>query len=334
MPADSATAKRKTTQATSEVSPDDHRKRRRNRTTQSCLNCHTTKRMCDRKRPCSRCTQLGLTGLCVYEVDNPSGKSKDHDERSRLQTRIVELEGVIRKLKNKPHPRWGAPDTNLLHSPVRSPGAPSYADAALHPSIGDTAWADMLNWETSASSPSTSSNTHSPLSTPLSTPSPLLVSASHPQDPLPGSPWSHPAPAHDPRMPVRCSCLNELVCYATTLEIASELRRASAVLSRSLNHCFGTPCALSTKIHELESVIGNALQDTTQLGLGALAMDITPVAPARVHPYRPSPDLRPREQPVKIASLDIWDEDSGLPAYDNSFMNWIPPSSSPPKMYP
>lgn len=59
----------------------DHRKRRRNRTTQSCLNCHTSKRkvrrptplspfnpiltfeassQCDRKRPCQRCIQLGL----------------------------------------------------------------------------------------------------------------------------------------------------------------------------------------------------------------------------------------------------------------------------------
>ncbi len=55
---------------------------RRNRTTQSCLNCHTSKRMvsgtylawrttncshlyqCDRKRPaCARCTQLGLVSV-------------------------------------------------------------------------------------------------------------------------------------------------------------------------------------------------------------------------------------------------------------------------------
>ncbi|KAH7909325.1 hypothetical protein BJ138DRAFT_237650 [Hygrophoropsis aurantiaca] len=84
----------------------DHRKRRRNRTTQSCLNCHTSKRMCDRKRPCGRCTQLGLTGLCVYEVDDPSQRSDIQDEGSRLRKRVAELEGVIRELKNKPHPRW------------------------------------------------------------------------------------------------------------------------------------------------------------------------------------------------------------------------------------
>ncbi|KAJ3575100.1 hypothetical protein NP233_g1326 [Leucocoprinus birnbaumii] len=85
----------------------DHRKRRRNRTTQSCLNCHTSKRMCDRKRPaCARCTQLGLTGLCVYEVDDPNQCSDPQDESARLLKRVAELEGVIRELKNKPHPRW------------------------------------------------------------------------------------------------------------------------------------------------------------------------------------------------------------------------------------
>ncbi|KAI0036957.1 hypothetical protein K488DRAFT_29039, partial [Vararia minispora EC-137] len=94
--------------AASAPSEGDHRKRRRNRTTQSCLNCHTSKRMCDRKRPCGRCTQLGLTGLCVYEVDDPSkGQAIVHecahvltsnDDKSRLQKRITELEGVIREV--------------------------------------------------------------------------------------------------------------------------------------------------------------------------------------------------------------------------------------------
>ncbi|KAF9465067.1 hypothetical protein BDZ94DRAFT_1351055 [Collybia nuda] len=94
----------------------DHRKRRRNRTTQSCLNCHTSKRMCDRKRPaCARCTQLGLTGLCVYEVDDPNQRPESQDESARLLKRVAELEGVIRELKNKPHPRWS-------QSTVQNPG--------------------------------------------------------------------------------------------------------------------------------------------------------------------------------------------------------------------
>lgn len=95
------------------ASSGDHRKRRRNRTTQSCLNCHTSKRMCDRKRPaCARCTQLGLTGLCVYEVDDPSQRSDTQDESARLLKRVAELEGVIRELKNKPHPRWSQLGSN------------------------------------------------------------------------------------------------------------------------------------------------------------------------------------------------------------------------------
>jgi hypothetical protein len=71
---------------------------------------------CDRKRPaCARCTQLGLvrmfrsgaksiyrsftkTGLCVYEVDDPSQRTDTQDESSRLLKRVAELEGVIREV--------------------------------------------------------------------------------------------------------------------------------------------------------------------------------------------------------------------------------------------
>ncbi|KAJ6583912.1 hypothetical protein DFH09DRAFT_263748 [Mycena vulgaris] len=85
----------------------DHRKRRRNRTTQSCLNCHTSKRKCDRKRPCQRCIQLGLTGLCVYEIDDPALRDDPTlDENTRLRNRIAELESLVRELRGKPHPRW------------------------------------------------------------------------------------------------------------------------------------------------------------------------------------------------------------------------------------
>lgn len=129
MSSDTSSRKKRTTSEVSTPAPSgDHRKRRRNRTTQSCLNCHTSKRMCDRKRPaCARCTQLGLTGLCVYEVDDPNQRSDAQDESSRLLKRVAELEGVIRELKNKPHPRWvqsnniPADDYDKWHSRVQSP---------------------------------------------------------------------------------------------------------------------------------------------------------------------------------------------------------------------
>ncbi|KIP01145.1 hypothetical protein PHLGIDRAFT_80941 [Phlebiopsis gigantea 11061_1 CR5-6] len=77
---------------------------RRNRTTQSCLNCHTSKRKCDRKRPCQRCIQLGLTGLCVYEVDDPAARDDPNiDETTRLRNRIAELESLVRELRGAPH---------------------------------------------------------------------------------------------------------------------------------------------------------------------------------------------------------------------------------------
>jgi len=97
-----------TTTASYDFSLDmDHRRRRRNRTTQSCLNCHTSKRKCDRKRPCQRCIQLGLTGLCVYEIDDPSLRDDPNvDENTRYRNRIAELESLVRELRGKPHPRW------------------------------------------------------------------------------------------------------------------------------------------------------------------------------------------------------------------------------------
>lgn len=38
------------------------------------------------------------TGLCVYEVDDPSQRSDVQDEGSRLRKRVAELEGVIREV--------------------------------------------------------------------------------------------------------------------------------------------------------------------------------------------------------------------------------------------
>ncbi|KAH9083371.1 hypothetical protein EDB83DRAFT_8733 [Lactarius deliciosus] len=107
------------------VTVSDHRKRRRNRTTQSCLNCHTSKRMCDRKRPCGRCIQLGITGLCVYEVDDPNQRTEAADDKTRLQMRVAELEGVIRELKNKPHPRWAQSSSDTCQDQAAHPLAAS-----------------------------------------------------------------------------------------------------------------------------------------------------------------------------------------------------------------
>ncbi|KIY73106.1 hypothetical protein CYLTODRAFT_449311 [Cylindrobasidium torrendii FP15055 ss-10] len=117
----------------------DHRKKRRNRTTQSCMNCHSAKRMCDRKRPaCARCVQLGIvntisvfyrllgltliqSGDCVYEVDDPNQRA-GFDENARLVKRISELETVVRELKHKPHLRRSNTLPDTLQGCIASTG--------------------------------------------------------------------------------------------------------------------------------------------------------------------------------------------------------------------
>ncbi|KAJ7462368.1 hypothetical protein B0H11DRAFT_109624 [Mycena galericulata] len=266
MPADTtlATKRRNTNTTAPTTSPDhDHRKRRRNRTTQSCLNCHTTKRMCDRKRPCSRCTQLGLTGLCVYEVHDPARQSTASDESSRLLNRITELEGVVRDLKNKPHPRWAdSREMPLPHSPpgvpTSSPMSSPHGDPSLLglSSLGDISWADLLHWDSPRSSDSAYS--HSP----ISTPSPLVMSGFRPPEPSP------PVVRHDchgnahlaRKVNSGCDCLREPACYNMAVELGSQLRRVATVMNRSLGHCFGTPCPLNTKISELEALTRSAIR--------------------------------------------------------------------------
>ncbi|POW02529.1 hypothetical protein PSHT_12071 [Puccinia striiformis] len=118
--------------------PDDHRRRKRNRTMQSCLPCHTNKRRCNRGRPCERCTSLGITGNCVYETEDPSVIKKidlkdPACEIARLRDRIAELEGVVRILKGRPHPKQQRhPNGSIgaqssLTSPTLGPSSPTFA---------------------------------------------------------------------------------------------------------------------------------------------------------------------------------------------------------------
>ncbi|KAG1848711.1 hypothetical protein DFJ58DRAFT_906726 [Suillus subalutaceus] len=174
-----AVRKKRTTEA-NPASDGDHRKRRRNRTTQSCLNCRTSKRMCDRKRPCGRCTQLCLTGLCVYEVDNPSQRSEVQDEGSRLRQRVAKLEGVIRELKNKSHPRW-----------VQAGSTPEVEFERCHTRSQSDSAVEQQQTEQQTKTKSTSSSSASPSRTTCSTSSPRDESHPSPQLPSP----SHPRPA-------------------------------------------------------------------------------------------------------------------------------------------
>ncbi|EJD02709.1 uncharacterized protein FOMMEDRAFT_28410 [Fomitiporia mediterranea MF3/22] len=204
----------KVTATSTPAPPGDHRKRRRNRTTQSCLNCHASKRMCDRKRPaCQRCTTLGLTGLCVYEVDDPNQTNMHGDERALLRNRIAELEGVIREMKNKPHPRWAQkPSDGQSTSPRPSDDDLTIplitADPRSNEQCGDISISDNINSMPVGTPHLSAPSIHlTPISTSPGT-SPACEGPLTPQDPhflstfnLPSPPSSSsaPSPTHSHR---------------------------------------------------------------------------------------------------------------------------------------
>ncbi|EJU06448.1 hypothetical protein DACRYDRAFT_44659, partial [Dacryopinax primogenitus] len=53
--------------ATGVPTPPSPSKKRRNRVTLSCKECHRRKQQCDRGNPCSRCVKRGMADKCVME---------------------------------------------------------------------------------------------------------------------------------------------------------------------------------------------------------------------------------------------------------------------------
>ncbi|KAF7344461.1 hypothetical protein MSAN_01927700 [Mycena sanguinolenta] len=225
----------------------DHRKRRRNRTTQSCLNCHATKRMCDRKRPCSRCSQLGLTGNCVYEADDPSRSGQvSQDHETRMMSRIAELEGVIRELKNKPHPRWLAAQDRATSSDDSYSSAPS--------SVGPST-PQFPTWSFPASSRS------SPPIFSSEEPGQFGSSISYEKDSV-ESFFSMYAGLSEHMFLARggtCGCLTEGACYTAVLDLSARLRRTAEILGRSPSHANNSTCGLSARISALDTLANDSL---------------------------------------------------------------------------
>ncbi|KIK67359.1 hypothetical protein GYMLUDRAFT_37461 [Collybiopsis luxurians FD-317 M1] len=315
----------------------DHRKRRRNRTTQSCLNCHTSKRMCDRKRPaCARCTQLGLTGLCVYEVDDPNQRSDTQDESSRLLKRVAELEGVIRELKNKPHPRWVS-STGSEHDDLEArPPSPNSTPPSLR---------GMSPSQTTGNYPPQVGV--SPLNSP-SPPTPNDSASSHARvnddssglaynmdlgsifDPSQFTGYEDNVNAiqHSVKSPYcnaqSCNCVLDATTYHAMLELSLRLRRAAGLLAQSPLHQAGGYCLLNQRLAELDAITTNTLSsvDSPQLNLASYGVQRT---------YSPSAGLPSPFPTTFFASsdpasngLDQWLSGAITDAGSDSFMSWKP----------
>ncbi|KAF9070552.1 hypothetical protein BDP27DRAFT_1362439 [Rhodocollybia butyracea] len=306
------------------VADDDHRKRRRNRTTQSCLNCHTSKRMCDRKRPaCARCTQLGLTGLCVYEVDDPTQQSETQDESSRLLKRVAELEGVIRELKNKPHPRWAS--SGGTENPPASPTT-SASPGSSH-SVPPLSESPTLSAPFPATPPSDTPPVDVAIQSPYSSMDLDSIFAQSASSTLYDSlalqqqlddmstmkmPHSHSQP---------CSCVLDPTAYQTMLELSLRLRKAAMALGQYPLHQAGAFCLLHERLAELETLTTNSLS----------AVD-SPRINVNVPPY----NHRQRFPSAGVSPTTLYSPDSvsrwvsgAVPdlntAGNDGFMSWEPP---------
>ncbi|KAI0789138.1 hypothetical protein C8Q75DRAFT_174060 [Abortiporus biennis] len=346
----SRTKKKSTTDTVKRSPEDDHRRKRRNRMTQSCLNCHTSKRMCDRKRPCGRCTQLGLTGLCVYEVDDPNQRNDVSDEQLRLQKRIAELESVIRELKNKPHPRWVQPDGSRGdgngQDPQLSQPGHDKAGATANALGASSSSTPALTPSSSTSSPSPS-NSASPLHTPPSplclTPIDTFSSNYHIPSSLLSPPYlpdsgnlgnifdsllgpdgtslvdPYVMHSHHHAVPGHCGCLQESVNYNVVLELSLRLRRAAEILRQSPKHNPIADCSLHQCISLLDRLTSEALGNiNTSYSTSTSAAMCQPS-------YRTTPAAT--ISPQSLHGVRPWDFKTSAypsPPSDDSFMSWEP----------
>ncbi|KAK7053334.1 hypothetical protein VNI00_003960 [Paramarasmius palmivorus] len=229
------------------------------------------------------------TGLCVYEVDDPSQRSDPNDESSRLLKRVAELEGVIRELKNKPHPRWvqprpdgtsdcGSPKDTCKPSDTitsRSPAStPPFGDgiAESHPRTGTMVQIPRYSSSPlSSPSPTITPASESPPGNILINPTDLELSTRMDLTTL-FSPYPGPLPSYEdncfgtlPNDPLfydslvdkapnsRCSCLSDTETYNALLELSLRLRKAAQVLGQSRCHRIGSQCALNQRIAELDA---------------------------------------------------------------------------------
>ncbi|KAE9391535.1 hypothetical protein BT96DRAFT_1001255 [Gymnopus androsaceus JB14] len=243
-------------------------KRRRNRAILSCLSCHGSKRMCDRKRPtCARCTELGL--YCVYEVDDPNQRLNTQDRGSRLLKRVAELEGEIEELKNKKRQSQRLSEfsgqcgdqTNIYishpSSPASSLGDLSAFQALISPSMRASSIPPSnvgIN-DASAGTELTDSELSSILGQ-----NPLSIGFSENNVEMHNRLNTISATnssQHNDMQP--CNCIEEASNYQTMLELSLRLRKAAGILKQYPLHQAGRYCLLHQTLVELDTITTETL---------------------------------------------------------------------------
>ncbi|KAF7360537.1 hypothetical protein MVEN_00784700 [Mycena venus] len=243
-------------------------------------------------------------GNCVYEVDDPSrlGQGK-LDEETRLMSRIAELEGVIRELKNKPHPRWLADKDRALSSDGSNTSPPS--------SVGPST-PNLPAWTFPSSSPSTLPSFPFP-----SSPSGQSSLPSYEKDSVESllSMYAGLSEHMSIRRDGTCGCLTETACYSAVLELSARLRGVAEIFARSPSHANNSTCGLNTRISALDALAKDSLLSLTDHSLGSgLGCGNLTISPSVFDQFYANND-----QPFS------WEMDD-IPGYNDDMMSWVPNS--------
>ncbi|KAJ7056160.1 hypothetical protein C8F01DRAFT_1234147 [Mycena amicta] len=284
------------------VGEDDHRKKRRNRTIQSCLNCHATKRMCDRKRPCSRCAQLGLTGTCVYEVQVDGGESnvvqhesaprpQPGEDSAKMRARIAELESFVRELKNKPPPRGSARPAAAsasIESASRQTHQPSWPTPSLYSGASHSAFIPQPQREYQVGGASDDATLDS-----------LLFTTYAGLDFDTGNRHGHGG-ATSPRSSTQnCNCISDGPCYNALLALSFRLRTTKEALARSTSHAYASPGSNNCRLQMGIDALDRLLKKGFHLIIARSSLDAEHISTSAQngHSYADLPHPHPAHQP-------------------------------------
>ncbi|KAE9386914.1 hypothetical protein BT96DRAFT_927882 [Gymnopus androsaceus JB14] len=238
-------------------------KRRRNRAILSCLSCHTSKRMCDRKRPnCTRCTELGL--LCVYEVDDFCQRLNIQEGSSVLLKRMTELEAEIEELKNNRHSQYLSESSgqhgdyanmHTAHPSSASTSTSSWPNFAVSPVIPNSTPSSSIGInDASAGNELTRIDMSSILSqSPNSIGFEDSVEMHHHLNTISSTNSSQ----HNAMQP--CDCIQDASNYQIMLELSLRLRRAAQIMGQYPLHHAGRYCLLHQALVEFDTLTAETL---------------------------------------------------------------------------
>ncbi|KAE9407343.1 hypothetical protein BT96DRAFT_986640 [Gymnopus androsaceus JB14] len=248
-----------------------------------------------KKRPtCARCTELGLIGQCVYEIDEFNRHLSIQDQHSELNNRVGQLEAEIEGLNehgsqwlSEPSSsvRYGG-DVNTLIAPP--PSFPSSATTTLRDSISTFSMSLSSHTGIKADTGATSIGLSSILP---QSPDFIDYEASTDMHQQFSSVEAINSRHHNMMQP--CDCVRDASNYQTMLELSLRLRKAAGILGQYPAHQAGSYCLLHQTLLELDALTTDTLSSVDSPHRPVSSYHQTPTLPppfnsASPHIFTPS----------------------------------------------